>query len=239
MLYKVREFVIISLLKLVYHVIFDCHLNYWNTVWVQNKNSLNQLFLFKKKALKIISFECRNARSNSLFYRHETVKLHDKIIIKNCFFISISINFDLPSIFNNWFTFSSDSHRYETSCSLKRFLKVNNANTKKYRRNKSLLKKRFLRGVVVITTAKLHSTKPELTFCVGLDTARGVSEIRDGEDLWQWSRLEIRLNAFRRSTIPQKQFVIIIIIIIIIIIRDIQYLLTNVISTCNFYLIWM
>ena len=37
--------------------------------------------------------------------------------------------------------------------------------------------------------------------------ARGVSENRDGEDLWQWSRLEIRLNAFRRSTIPQKQFI--------------------------------
>ena len=40
--------------------------------------------------------------------------------------------------------------------------------------------------------------------------ALGVPEIRDGEDLWQWSRLEIRLNAFRRSTIPQKQFIIII-----------------------------
>ena len=38
----------------------------------------------------------------------------------------------------------------------------------------------------------------------------GVSEIRDGEDVWQWSRLEIRLNAFRQSTIPQKQFIIII-----------------------------
>ena len=37
-----------------------------------------------------------------------------------------------------------------------------------------------------------------------------MSEIRDGEDLWQWSRLEIRLAAFRRSTIPQKQFIIII-----------------------------
>ena len=36
-------------------------------------------------------------------------------------------------------------------------------------------------------------------------------EIRDGEDLRQWSQLEIRLNAFRRSTIPQKQFIIIII----------------------------
>ena len=32
---------------------------------------------------------------------------------------------------------------------------------------------------------------------------------------WQWSRLEIGLNAFRRSSIPQKKFIIIIIIIII------------------------
>ena len=67
------------------------------------------------------------------------------------------------------------------------------------------------RGVVVITTAQLYSTKPVLRFCAGSNPARGVLEIRDGEDLWQWSRLEIRLNAFRRSTIPQKQFIIIII----------------------------
>ena len=59
-------------------------------------------------------------------------------------------------------------------------------------------------GVVVITTAQLHSTKPEQRFL------RGVSEIRDGEDLLQCSWLEVRLNAFRRSTITQKQFIIII-----------------------------
>ena len=34
-------------------------------------------------------------------------------------------------------------------------------------------------------------------------------EIRDYEDIWQWSWLEIRLNAFRRSTMSQKQFIII------------------------------
>ena len=39
------------------------------------------------------------------------------------------------------------------------------------------------RGVVVITTAQLHSTKPEFRFCAGSNPARGVSEIRDGEDL--------------------------------------------------------
>ena len=63
------------------------------------------------------------------------------------------------------------------------------------------------RGVVVITTAQLHSAKPEVRLCASSNPARGVSEIRDGEDLWQWSWLEIRLNAFRRSTIQQKQFI--------------------------------
>ena len=42
---------------------------------------------------------------------------------------------------------------------------------------------RWRRGVVVITTAQLHSTKPELRFCAGSNPARGVSEICDGEDL--------------------------------------------------------
>ena len=67
-------------------------------------------------------------------------------------------------------------------------------------------------GVVVIT-AYLHSSKHQLRLCTGSSPARGVSEIRDSDDLRQWSPLEIRINAFRRSTIPQKQFIIVIIII--------------------------
>ena len=39
------------------------------------------------------------------------------------------------------------------------------------------------RGVVVITTAKTHSSKSELRFCVGLKPARSVSDIHDSEDL--------------------------------------------------------
>ena len=74
----------------------------------------------------------------------------------------------------------------------------------------------FKINCLVIIAAQLHSTKPEHMFCAGSNPARGVSKIRDGEDLCQWSWLEIRLNAFRQSTKPQKQFIIIIIIIIII-----------------------
>ena len=39
------------------------------------------------------------------------------------------------------------------------------------------------RGVVVTTTAQLHSTMPELRFCTVSNPACGMLEIRDGEDL--------------------------------------------------------
>ena len=64
---------------------------------------------------------------------------------------------------------------------------------------------------VVSTTALFHSTNPELRFCAGSNPANGVSEIRDGEDFWLWSRLKIRLHPFYWSPIPQQQFITIII----------------------------
>ena len=44
-------------------------------------------------------------------------------------------------------------------------------------------KAQWHRGLVAVTTAQLHSSKPELKFCADSYPARGVSEIRDGEDL--------------------------------------------------------
>ena len=51
--------------------------------------------------------------------------------MENCLFTSKFINFDLPPIFTHWFTFSSDSHNYETSISSKGLLKVKTVKTKK------------------------------------------------------------------------------------------------------------
>ena len=75
--------------------------------------------------------------------------------------------------------------------------------------------KRDACGVSDVTTAQLHSTKPEFRFCASSNPALGVSEIHDGEDLWQWSRLEITQNSFRRWNIPQIHFIIIILIFLI------------------------
>ena len=45
MLFKVREFINIKILKSIYYAIFDCQ----NTVWGQNKNSINRLIILQKK----------------------------------------------------------------------------------------------------------------------------------------------------------------------------------------------
>ena len=79
--------------------------------------------------------------------------------------------------------------------------------------SKKIQKVQWRRGVLVITIAQIHSTKLQLRFCADSNLLHGVSDIRYREDFWQWSRLKIRLNAFCRSIIPQKQFIIIIIII--------------------------
>ena len=47
--------------------------------------------------------------------------------------------------------------------------------------------------------------KPEDRSCVSLSPPGGVSGICNCENLWQWSRLEIRLNPCCQSTIPQKR----------------------------------
>ena len=56
MLYKAREFVNTRVLKLIFHAIFDSYLRYANTVWGQNKNSLNHLFLLQNKSQGMFLF---------------------------------------------------------------------------------------------------------------------------------------------------------------------------------------
>ena len=87
-------------------------------------------------------------------------------------------------------------------------------------------------GVVVITTVQLHLNKPEFRFCAGSNPACSVSEIGNGEDLWQWSWLEIRLYAFLWSTITQKQLIITIIIIISSFVFAISFLIWDKFSPC-------
>ena len=132
MLYKVRQFVNEKNLRSIYHAIFEHHLNNACIVWGQTKSSINRVFINQKKTIRTIHFKGKFDHTSSLFSESNMIKLPDKISIENCLFVSKSLNNQLPEIFNNWFVFSSDTRRYETSCSEKGMLKVKSFNTKSH-----------------------------------------------------------------------------------------------------------
>ena len=89
----------------------------YEELWSQNSHAINQLVVLQKKALRINNFQPRNSHSSPLFKKSSILKFWDKVNLENPLFVSKSINNLLPSLFNNWFLFSSDQHNYETSWS--------------------------------------------------------------------------------------------------------------------------
>ena len=124
MLYKVRDFVNANILKSIYYALFEPHINYACIIWGENISTINRLYILQKKALRIINFKEHNAHSFPLFHHSKIIKIADKIKIENCFFINKYTNNKLHSIFTNWFTFSSMSHNYQTSCASKGNLQI-------------------------------------------------------------------------------------------------------------------
>ena len=112
-----RNFVNSSILRTIYLSIFESHLNYCCLVLFQNCNAINWLVILQKKALGIINFQPHNSRSSPLFKRSFILKFSDEVTLENTLFVSKSINNLLPSLFNDWFLFSSDQHNHETSWS--------------------------------------------------------------------------------------------------------------------------
>ena len=68
---------------------------------------------------------------------------------------------------------------------------------------------RCCHGLVVITTAQLHLTKPGLRFRAGPNHILSMPDICDRENLWQWFWLKIRHKTFHWSNISQKQIIIV------------------------------
>ena len=130
LLFKMRKYVSLKILRSIYFAIFDSYLSYFCLVWAQNFSTIQRIIILQKKAVRIINFQPRNFHTSPLFKKNSILKFQDKICLENILFVSKSLNHLSPSIFNTWFSFSSDQHNYETSSStqgnlMKLFYKTN------------------------------------------------------------------------------------------------------------------
>ena len=129
-LFKMRKYVSLKILRSIYFAIFDSYLSYCCLVWAQNCSTIQQIIILQKNAVRIINFQPRNSHTSALFKQRPILKFQDKVCLENVLFVTKSLNNFSWSVFNTWFSFSSDQHNYETSSSTqgnltKRFYKTN------------------------------------------------------------------------------------------------------------------
>ena len=78
----------------------------------------NKLLLYKKKAIRLLSFADYQEESSPLFKNLNLLKLTDIVRQNNIIFTHNSINNNTPRIFNDYFNFEESNHQYQTVNSL-------------------------------------------------------------------------------------------------------------------------
>ena len=117
LLFKMTKYVSLEILRSIYCATFDCYLSYCCLVWAHNCTAIQQILILPKMYVSIINFQPRNSYTSLLFKQGSILKFYNKIYQGNILFVSKSLNNLSPLVFNTWFSFSSDQHNYETSCS--------------------------------------------------------------------------------------------------------------------------
>ena len=101
LLFKMRKYVSLKIVRSIYFAIFDSYLSYCYLVWAQNFSTIQRIIILQKKAVRIINFQPRNFHTSPLFKQNSILKFQDKICLENILFVSRSLNNLSPSIFKN------------------------------------------------------------------------------------------------------------------------------------------
>ena len=67
LLFKMRKYVSLKILRSIYFAIFDSYLSYSCLVWAQNGSTIQRIVILQKKAVRIINFQPRNSHTSPLF----------------------------------------------------------------------------------------------------------------------------------------------------------------------------
>ena len=97
LLFKMRKYISLKILKSIYFAIFDSYLSYCCLVWAQNCSTIQQILILQKKAVRIINFQPGNSHISPLFKLNFILKFLDKICLENVLFVNKSLNNLTPS----------------------------------------------------------------------------------------------------------------------------------------------
>ena len=70
MLYKVRDYVNIEIIKSIYHTLFESHIHYACIIWRQNVCTIHRLFMLLKKEIRL------NTQYTSLSFSNQKLSLY-------------------------------------------------------------------------------------------------------------------------------------------------------------------
>ena len=106
--------------------------------------------------------------SNPLFSSNNILKFVDTITLENIISVSKSISRQVPSIFNDWFTFSGNLHRYETGWSATNHLNIATSRTQKYAnfniRASNIRSWNYTQDMLKINLSLKNSTPPSIKY---------------------------------------------------------------------------
>jgi len=114
-MYKLRHYVPLSTLKLVYHSMFHSHIQYSLLNWGRAaKSHYHKLSALQNKILRACLFSPRKYKTNLLYSRLKIFKIEDMIEMEYVKFMFKFNNQMIPTSFKNYFIRLDNVHNHNT-----------------------------------------------------------------------------------------------------------------------------
>jgi hypothetical protein len=112
---KLRYYVTFNILLQLYYSLIYPFLTFGTIVWGNTyESSFKSLVLLQKRVVRIITFSRCDEHTSPLFKNLGLLKLFDIIKLSNLLFMHDFYTNRLPTVFNDFFFFVSDKHKYST-----------------------------------------------------------------------------------------------------------------------------
>ena len=126
-LYRVKYFVPIRILLVLYNTLVLPYISYCNIVWATSRNITENIILLQKKAIRICAGAGFRDHTNPLFIKLKTLKVDDINFLQTSIFMYRHKSNLLPVSFSTMFQPNSAVHSYPTRQATK--LHVSNPHT--------------------------------------------------------------------------------------------------------------